>query len=196
MNADVGLISQDRALSSWQGSGLAFAGCQRVSAPPDHRERPAGRFRYLLANPGRPMDPRSCRFAARRHLLLHEDGRAMDIIFLARAGPVRSELQSGRLDRTDRPCGKRHRHNVRASHLYPRSPNSFDLRDPDCAGSAGTFRGAFLCASPRARAAGHGRVGERTDGGKRAPAGAVMVVAAADIALGEPARRISSLASF
>ena len=30
--------------------------------------------------------------------------------------------------------------------------------------------GHFLCASPRAGAAGHGGVGERTDGGKRAPA--------------------------
>ena len=49
---------------------------------------------------------------------------------------------------------------------------------------------AFSCAPPRARAAGHGRVGERTDGGKRAPASAVMVVAAADVALGKPARRI------
>ena len=190
MNANVGLIFQGKALSAGRvpawlllGVGvyvfLLIIGSGLLGDSDTYWQIADG-----------PMDPRSRHVAARRHLFVYAGGRAMDIIFLARAGSVCRELSFGRLDRTGGTSGKRDRRNVRASHLYSRSSNSFDLCDPDRTGGAGTFRGAFLCASPRARAAGHGGVGERTDGGKRAPRGAVMVVAAADLALGKPARRI------
>ena len=80
------------------------------------------RFRHLLADRGGPVDPRSPRNAARRHLFLHQGGRAVDIVVLAVAGAVCGELQSGGLDRAGGSRRDLHRCDLRVSRSYSRPP--------------------------------------------------------------------------
>ena len=190
MNANVGLIFQGKALRAGTVPAWLLLG--------------VGVYVFLLViGSGLLGDSDTYwQIATGQWILDHATLPLVDIYSFTRAGEpwissswlaqvlYAASYQSGRLDRTDRTSGKHDRRNVRASYLYSRSSNSFDLCDPDRTGGDGTFRGAFLCASPRVGAAGHGGVGERTDGGKRAARSTVMVVAAADLALGKPARRI------
>ena len=79
---------------------------------------------------------------------------------------------------------------LRAARAYPGAPPSLDLCGPGRAGGHGAVDAAFSGASARAGDAGHGCLGARFDDGERAASAAVILVAAADCALGQSAWRL------
>src|SRR6185369_829588 len=93
---------------------MALARNWRLRVGGDRRTGASERFRYLLADCRGPVDPRSQRFAARRHLFLHQGGRAVDVVVLAGAGAVCDELQSGGLGRAGNARRGMHRRNLAA----------------------------------------------------------------------------------
>ena len=106
------------------------------------------------------------------------------------ANPLCHELQSGWLDRAGRAHGRRDRCDLWAARAYFGAPPSLDLCGPGGAGGHGAVDAAFSGASARAGDAGHGCLGVRFDDRERAPSAAVILVAAADCALGQPPRRL------
>ena len=169
---------------------MALARNWRLRAGADGRTGAAEGFRHLLADRRGPVDPRSPRIAARRHLLLHQGGRAVDVVVLAGAGAVCDELQSGGLDRAGGSRRELHRRDLRIAHSHSRPPHSRSLCGRRRDRGAGAFEGAFSGAPACAGAAGHAGVGVRADVGERARPGAVAMAAAVDRAVGEPARRV------
>ena len=162
---------------------------RRLRAVSSGRQPAADRSRHDVADHGRAMDPRSPRGARDRRVFLHHARPALDLDAMAGAGGVCQELCAVRLERAGGDFGSRDRGHLRAVHEIPEPAferkHHAGVRRRGAGADGAASAGAAACAGD----AGHGGVGLRTDRGRRSPRGAVVLAAAADGAVVQPAWR-------
>ncbi len=171
-------------------AGAAVRGRGRLSVLPLYRRHAASGLRLVLADQDRAVDPRSPRRALHRLLFLHAARRALDLDLLAVASDVRVLLCALGLGRAGDPHRGRDcsvGRNLRASaRCASRNAALRAVRDAGGRALAASYPGA----AAHAGAARDDRMGRHADGGGRSQGRAVLVLAAADVAVGEPAWRL------
>src|SRR4051794_40138095 len=164
--------------------------CRHLSLLPLPRRHAASGLRLVLADQDRAVDPRSRRHAVHRSLLIHTDGRALDLDIVAVAGAVRLLLYAVRLGRARDPYRARDGGVGGDPGLAARHASGDAAVDPVFDAGAATVAEPHPGASAHPGAAGHGGMGWSLDGGRGPQARAVLRDAAADGAVGEPAWRL------